>query len=115
MAVSLGLAFQIQYNSSLVKRLSASEKLGGVQEILFSKSGVLTENKNLKVDCFFTEGKLVQNNQKNKLIAEEMVMARPLIIENILFNCTDARVEMDSSAKFKPEGNPTDCCLLEFL
>jgi hypothetical protein len=49
------------------------------------------------------------------LVSEELIVSRELIIESILFNSTDARIEMDPNAQFKPEGNSIDCCLLEFL
>jgi len=99
----------------LIRSLAASEKLGGVQEILFSKTGVLTRNENLKVINFYTEGELRENTQKNKLIAEDLHKTKDLIIENILYNTTDCRLEMDDHAKYKPEGNSVDCCLIEFL
>jgi hypothetical protein len=42
--------------------LAASEKMGGVQEILFSKTGVVTQNKNLKVNCFYAEERIISND-----------------------------------------------------
>jgi magnesium-transporting ATPase (P-type) len=45
-----------------VRNLGASEKLGGAKEILFSKTGILTESKNLKVEVYFLEGRLIVND-----------------------------------------------------
>lgn len=48
-------------------------------------------------------------------MAEHFSISRDILIDNILYNSTDARLEMDENARFKPEGNTIDCCLLEFL
>lgn len=58
---------------------------------------------------------MIDNDQKNKLIHEDFITSRNLIIESIIYNSTDARIEMKEDASFKPEGNTVDCCLLEFL
>ena len=47
MAITLGLAFQLKKQNYYVRNLEASEKIGGVSEILISKTGSLTQNKDL--------------------------------------------------------------------
>jgi hypothetical protein len=33
----------------------------------------------------------------------------------VIYNTTDARLEMNENAMFKPEGNSIDCSLLELM
>ncbi len=42
-------------SSSLVRTLEASEKIGASQELLISKTGVLTKNKDLTVERIYAE------------------------------------------------------------
>ena len=48
-------------------------------------------------------------------MADDFIVSRDLIIESIFYNTFDARIEMESNARFMPEGNSVDCCLLSFL
>lgn len=43
LAISLGVAFQVGKGTSLVRTMDASEKIGGAEEILFSKTGIITK------------------------------------------------------------------------
>ena len=54
LAVSISLMRQMRAKTSLVTNMAASEKIGGTQELLITKSGVLTENrKSSKIRSFY--------------------------------------------------------------
>ncbi len=45
----------------------------------------------------------------------ELLASKELLVESILCNCFNARIEMDDDAFFRAKGNSTDCGLLQFL
>jgi hypothetical protein len=45
----------------------------------------------------------------------EIVSTKQLMIESILYNTLDGRIEMTDDALYLPSGNFVDCCLQWFL
>jgi P-type E1-E2 ATPase len=66
MAISLVLAFQIKDKQSCITNLAAAEKMGTVRELIVSKSGIMTLNKNPTVTCFYIEKFLHENDIPNR-------------------------------------------------
>jgi len=117
LTIGISLAFTVMRmyhkNHILVRKLDAPEKMGGIEEIICSKTGTIT-TANMKVSQFYCEEKSVKNTRKNTLLHCELSdYAIEKIKEGILYNC-EARVEMGTFT-WVPVGNPTDVGLLKFL
>jgi len=115
MAISLGLAFQVSDASVYVTNLAALEKIGGAQEIVISKSGVLTKAEQTKVRNIFSENKLFENDIDTRFMQSELTATKDLIIENIMFNSKGGRIEMEDNAIYMPKGDFVDRALIQFL
>ncbi len=61
------------------------------------------------------EEKLVENDQKNKMVSLEFAATQEIVVESIAWNTMAAKMEVNDRAEFKARGNSVDTSLLEFL
>jgi Ca2+ transporting ATPase len=111
LAVTISLAFSVmkmKKENNLVRKLEASETMGGANEICTDKTGTLTQNK-MTVKAFYTMETTFESIPKNL----SNIKTAQLLHEGVLFNCS-ARVEIDEG-KFVPKGNCTEVGLINFL
>jgi len=104
LAVTISLAFSVmkmKKENNLVRKLDASETMGGANEICTDKTGTLTKN---------------QMSVKELYTLDDVFVGRPanfaqlrtagLIQQGVLFNCS-ARIEREDG-HFVPKGNCTE-------
>lgn len=112
LAVTIALAFsvmQMKKDNNLVRKLEASETMGGANEICTDKTGTLTINQ-MTVQQFFTKGKIydaVPSGELRKLDTAD------ILAESVLFNCS-ARIEQEKGETVV-RGNSTEKGLIGFL
>lgn len=90
LAVTISLAFSVmkmKNENNLVRKLHASETMGGANEICTDKTGTLTKNQ-MTVKEFYTSGK-VFDRIPSKV---EEIASGELLSQGILYNCS-ARME----------------------
>ena len=112
LAVTIALAFSVmkmKKENNLVRKLHASETMGGANEICTDKTGTLTKNK-MSVIKFWTQDHIYSGRPIN---FNEFPVA-DLLAEGVLFNCS-ARIERNSNGKLKTKGNCTEQGLIKFL
>jgi len=111
LAVTISLAFSVmkmKKENNLVRKLDASETMGGANEICTDKTGTLTKN---------------QMSVKELYTLDDVFVGRPanfaqlrtagLIQQGVLFNCS-ARIEREDG-HFVPKGNCTEQGILRYL
>jgi len=101
----------------MLNNVGASEKLGGAQELLISKSGILTMNeKASKVTSFFLNQEYVDCEQK-KLPFKSLPdsKGKDILLKSILYNTFEGGIQLWDTIHFKLAGNFMDCCLQWFL
>lgn len=112
LAVTISLAFSVmkmKKENNLVRKLDASETMGGANEICTDKTGTLTKNQ-MSVREFYTMDQVFVNRPANF----KKFKVADLLSEGVLFNCS-ARIERDDNGKYVPKGNCTEQGLIRFL
>ncbi len=112
LAVTIALAFSVmkmKKENNLVRKLHASETMGGANEICTDKTGTLTKNQ-MSVMKFFAHDEI----HEGKLINFSEMKISQYMTEGVLFNCS-ARIEQADSGKFETKGNCTEQGLINFL
>lgn len=112
LAVTISLAFSVmkmKKDNNLVRRLEASETMGGANEICTDKTGTLTQNK-MTVKCFYSMETLFQDRPSDF----KTLPVSDILVEGVLFNCS-ARIEKDEGGRNIPKGNCTEVGLINFL
>lgn len=112
LAVTISLAFSVSKmfkENNLVRRLHASETMGGAHEICSDKTGTLTQNK-MTVMALYVSGQSTfgsvnvgLNSDKNSTI----------LAESVIYN-SSAHVEDENGQKVA-KGNVTEVGLLKYL
>jgi len=108
LAVTISLAFSVmkmKQEQNLVRRLEASETMGGANEICTDKTGTLTQNRMKVEKVYFCE-------RKGEKIPE--TVDQSLVAHCVLFNCS-ARIERDDNNKRKVLGNVSEVGLINYL
>ena len=116
LTIGISLAFSVKQmyeNKILVRKLSAPERLGQIDDLLCSKTGSVTTAQ-MKVAEFYCESKPIKNTRKNTFLHCDLnPNTLDKIKSGILYNC-EARVEMDA-VNYVPIGNQTEVGLMKFL
>jgi P-type E1-E2 ATPase len=105
LAVTIALAFSVmkmKEENNLVRKLDASETMGGANEICTDKTGTLTKNQ-MSVMKFYTMDAVFEGRPMN---FAEMKSAQ-LMTEGVLYNCS-ARVEKNEKGELETKGNCTE-------
>jgi P-type E1-E2 ATPase len=100
---------KMKKENNLVRKLDASETMGGANEICTDKTGTLTKNL-MTVKEFYTLDQVYQGRPGNF----KNLKTSQLLTEGVLFNCS-ARIERGDHGKFVPKGNCTEQGLINFL
>mmetsp|Transcript_6400 Transcript_6400/g.5706 ORF Transcript_6400/g.5706 Transcript_6400/m.5706 type:complete len:393 (+) Transcript_6400:652-1830(+) len=112
LAVTIALAFSVmkmKKENNLVRKLHASETMGGANEICTDKTGTLTKNL-MSVMEFYTQDRVYEGRPVNF----STLKVSQLMTEGVLFNCS-ARVEKNEAGEFETKGNCTEQGLIKFL
>lgn len=114
LAVTISLAFSVmkmKKENNLVRKLEASETMGGASEICTDKTGTLTKNKMTVIEFYSMQQ--VYNGERKEDINFTSILTHQLLIEGVLFNCS-ARVERTAN-DYEAKGNCTEVGLMNFL
>lgn len=109
LAVTISLAYsvgQMFKENNLVRRLHASETMGGANEICTDKTGTLTQNK-MTVMAVYEKGEIRNTGGKGDASVSD------LLTESILYNCS-AHVETENGKQVS-KGNVTECGIIDYL
>lgn len=116
LAVTISLAYSVmkmKLENNLVRKLEASETMGGADQICTDKTGTLTQNK-MTVCGLWTLDQIYQNDNL-KALQVSTLPNKDLLAQGVLFNCS-ARVERDEKTKeLEAKGNCTEQGLIKFL
>lgn len=115
LAVTISLAYSVakmKDENNLVRKLEASETMGGADQICTDKTGTLTQNK-MTVMGLWTLDTIYQNDDLKALDLKTLAN-RELLAEGVLYNCS-ARIEKDDIGNPEPKGNCTEQGLIKFL
>ena len=111
LAVTISLAFSVmkmKLENNLVRKLDASETMGGANEICTDKTGTLTKNQ-MTVKEIYLLDQVFPGRPENFY---EMESAK-VLVEGILFNCS-ARIEKGEHG-LDVKGNCTEQGLIRYL
>lgn len=109
LAVTISLAFSVHKmyeKKNLVRRLHASETMGGATEICTDKTGTLTLNKMQVTKLYFND----RVQDKSEILNERS----SLLFESVIFNCS-AHTEESTDGEKLVKGNPTEVGLINYL
>ena len=109
LAVTISLAFSVHKmyeKKNLVRRLHASETMGGATEICTDKTGTLTLNKMQVTKLYFND----KVQDKSEILNERS----SLLFESVIFNCS-AHTEDSKDGQKLVKGNPTEVGLINYL
>jgi Ca2+ transporting ATPase len=113
LAVTISLAYSVmkmKLENNLVRKLEASETMGGANEICTDKTGTLTQNK-MTVKQFYTAEQIYSGRPRDY----KTIPSSDLFSKGVLYNCS-ARVEIDpQTKKLVTKGNCTEQGLINFL
>ena len=115
LAVTIALAFSVmkmKKENNLVRKLEASETMGGASEICTDKTGTLTKNK-MTIQEFYTMEQVFDGTKRDS-INFNSIATNQLLKEGVFFNCS-ARVERTETGVFEAKGNCTEVGLINFL
>lgn len=107
LAVTIALAFSVskmKEENNLVKKLEASETMGGANEICTDKTGTLTMNQ-MSVMKFYAMERVFDVAAVRTLASD--VSISNLMAEGVLFNCS-ARIEKNDHGELETKGNSTE-------
>lgn len=112
LAVTISLAYSVMKmkdDNNLVRRLDASETMGGADQICSDKTGTLTQNKMSVVDIYIED-------RISKDIEHCTTPTRDVFYMNVGFNST-AQLLTDEKdpGKVVRQGSQTECGLLDFI
>ena len=113
LAVTISLAYSVakmRKENNLVRRLEASETMGGANEICTDKTGTLTKNQMTVQQVYLNDQVIV--GRPNKF--SQTYKSSQLITEGVLFNCS-ARIEKSASGHLEPKGNCTEVGIIKYL
>lgn len=94
LAVTISLAYSVmkmKLENNLVRRLDASETMGGANEICTDKTGTLTMNK-MTVQMLWINDQVIEKDPRKF----SNMQSANLMTEGVLFNCI-ARIELDEA------------------
>lgn len=114
LAVTISLAYSVmkmKQENNLVRKLDASETMGGADQICTDKTGTLTQNV-MTVRGLWTLDRVYQNENVDQLSLDTLPN-KDLLAQGVLFNCS-ARVEL-VAGRYEPMGNCTEQGLIRFL
>jgi len=97
--VTISLAYSVSKmlkDNNLVKKLHASETMGGAQEICTDKTGTLTANK--MTVCELYMAKEITKGTKNEALASHSILGA--LLTSTMYNCT-AFVGLNEETKKK--------------
>lgn len=113
LAVTISLAFSVmkmKEENNLVRKLDASETMGGANEICTDKTGTLTKNQ-MSVKAFYTMDQIFMGRPANF----KDIKTTEILSQGVLYNCS-ARIEKDPvTHALVPKGNCTEQGLIRFL
>jgi P-type Ca2+ transporter type 2B len=115
LAVTISLAYSVmkmKQENNLVRKLDASETMGGADQICTDKTGTLTQNI-MSVKGLWTLDKIHQNENLDSLDVQALVN-KELLAQGILFNCS-ARIERSDTGLLDVKGNCTEQGCIRFL
>ena len=113
LAVTISLAYSVakmRKENNLVRRLDASETMGGANEICTDKTGTLTKNQMTVQQVYLNDQVIV--GRPNKF--SQTYKSSQLITQGVLFNCS-ARIEKSASGQLEPKGNCTEVGIIKYL
>lgn len=96
LAVTIALAFSVSKmfeEHNLVRRLQASETMGGANEICTDKTGTLTQNR-MTVQAIYLEDEIITGD-RNTSLKDNQVSG--VLAESVLYNCS-AFVEREGNS-----------------
>ena len=105
LAVTISLAYSVmkmKKENNLVRRLDASETMGGANEICTDKTGTLTKNQ-MTVQAIYLNEQVVNGRPRNYTDYK----SSELMTQGVLFNCS-ARMERTKDGFYEPMGNCTE-------
>lgn len=100
---------KMKEENNLVRKLEASETMGGANEICTDKTGTLTMNKMSVKEVYFLNSIYAGRPQNFNSLPKTDLLA-----EGVLFNCS-ARIEIDELGNQIPKGNCTEQGLIKYL
>lgn len=112
LAVTISLAFSVmkmKEENNLVRKLDASETMGGANEICTDKTGTLTLNRMSVRKIYFLD-KVHEGVVSNF----NSLPNSALLQESVLFNCS-ARIEKNEVGELEARGNCTEQGLIRYL
>ena len=112
LAVTISLAYSVmkmKLENNLVRKLHASETMGGANEICTDKTGTLTKNQ-MTVREVYTMERVFEG----RIPSFGSLKSAGVLSEGILFNCS-ARIEKDDRGYYQPKGNCTEQGLIRYL
>lgn len=113
LAVTISLAFSVQKmftENNLVRRLHASETMGGANEICSDKTGTLTQNR-MTVQAVYVGGETMLGDYYHNL---QHTQFWQMLAESIAYN-SSAHIETESSGLTTAKGNVTEVGLIKYL
>lgn len=112
LAVTISLAYSVmkmKEENNLVRRLDASETMGGADQICSDKTGTLTQNKMSVVDCYIED-----RIERNLDHCSEQTKTNFYL--SVGFNSTaQLLIDEENEGKEIRQGNQTECGLLDFI
>ena len=118
LAVTISLAFSVSEMAdlgNLVRRLSASETMGGANEICTDKTGTLTQNK-MTVQEFYVNDRVIKGDKFATLASDP---SHDFIVQSVLYNSSayvDTKEDpLTRQMRKVAIGNVTECGLINYL
>ena len=112
LAVTISLAFSVmkmKEENNLVRKLEASETMGGANEICTDKTGTLTKNQMTVREIYFNDQIYSGRPSHFNTLPNSSILS-----EGVLFNCS-ARIEKDARGQLITQGNCTEQGLIKYL
>ena len=112
LAVTISLAFSVmkmKEQNNLVRKLDASETMGGADQICTDKTGTLTKNQMTVKEIY-----LADQIHAGRMESLATIPSSDLLVEGILFNCS-ARIEKNDAGALEVKGNCTEQGLIRYL
>ena len=115
LAVTISLAYSVKKmrkENNLVRRLDASETMGGANEVCTDKTGTLTKNQMTVQEIYINE-QVVKGRVRGLTV--DQYGSADLFVQGVLWNCS-ARIEKNhSTGVLEPKGNCTEIGLIKYL
>jgi magnesium-transporting ATPase (P-type) len=115
LAVTISLAYSVmkmKQENNLVRKLDASETMGGADQICTDKTGTLTKNE-MSVEGLWTGDTIYQKQNLSNMKLMDQPNAE-LLGQGVLYNCS-ARVEKNDLGNLEAKGNCTEQGLIRYL